>query len=140
MPEQRLNFVSHVLPRRRSACATRPRWNRRGLSAGCCAAILSLGMMLAPGILCAQSGENGPQRPVPIPSAGAGFITTFDSGDTHLGPLIVPVLLIPIGERWLIESRATFESDLSRPSGSDAFRGKVKKEVDYLQWDFIAIP
>jgi hypothetical protein len=69
-----------------------------------------------------------------------GFITTFDGGDAHLGPLIAPVLLVPIGDRWLIESRATFESDLSQPSGSDSFRGNVLKEVDYLQLDFIANP
>jgi hypothetical protein len=132
MSKQHLNVVGHAMPWCRCASTTRSNWNRCVLSAGGCAAILSFTLMLAPTTRCAQSGEDDPQRPIPILSAGAGFITTFDSGDAHLGPLISPVVLIPIGERWLIDSRATFESDLPRPSGSDAFRGKVKKEVDYL--------
>ncbi|HXZ12423.1 MAG TPA: hypothetical protein VEG64_08520 [Candidatus Sulfotelmatobacter sp.] len=73
-------------------------------------------------------------------NVGAGFITTFDGGDAHLGPLISPVLLIPIGDRWLIESRTTFESDLSQPPWSNSFKGYVQKEVDYFQLDFIANP
>ena len=77
-------------------------------------------------------------KPVPILSAGMGFITPFEGGQPHLDPLISPVLLVPIGDRWLIESRFTFESDLSTPPGSNAFRGVVEKEVDYVQLDFIA--
>jgi hypothetical protein len=84
--------------------------------------------------------EDGNPKPVPIIIGGAGFITTFDGGQPHLGPLIAPVVLVPLGDRWLIESRATFESDLSQPPGSSSFHGKVLKEVDYLQLDFIANP
>jgi hypothetical protein len=79
-------------------------------------------------------------KPVPILSAGMGFITPFEGGQPHLDPLISPVLLVPIGDRWLFESRATFESDLVTPPGSGAFRGVVLKEVDYAQLDFIANP
>lgn len=90
--------------------------------------------------LRAQSEDSDPRRPIPIFSAGMGFITPFEGGQPHLDPLISPVFLIPIGDRWLIESRDTFESDLSTPPGSDTFRGVVQKEVDYLQLDFIANP
>ena len=92
----------------------------------------------APYLLAQQVDE--PPKPVPVIIGGAGFITTFDGGQPHLGPLIAPVLLVPLGDRWLIESRATFESDLSQPPGSSSFHGKVLKEVDYLQLDFIANP
>jgi len=71
---------------------------------------------------------------------GSGFITTFDAGEPHLGPLIAPVILVPLKDRWLIESRATFESDLSQIPGRSGFHGQVLKEVDYLQLDFIANP
>ncbi|HXN97894.1 MAG TPA: hypothetical protein VN881_02410 [Candidatus Acidoferrales bacterium] len=90
--------------------------------------------------LRAQSEDSDTQHPVPIFSAGMGFITPFEGGQPHLDPLISPIFLIPIGDRWLIESRDTFESDLSTPPGSDTFRGVVQKEVDYLQLDFIANP
>lgn len=90
--------------------------------------------------LLAQSDDPDTQHPVPIFSAGMGFITPFEGGQPHLDPLISPVFLVPLGDRWLIESRDTFESDLSTPPGSDTFRGVVQKEVDYLQLDFIANP
>jgi len=79
-------------------------------------------------------------KPVPVIIGGSGFITTFDGGEPHLGPLIAPVLLIPIGNRWLIESRATFEADLTQRPGSSAFHGQVLKSIDYVQLDFIANP
>ena len=79
-------------------------------------------------------------KPVPILSAGMGFITNFQAGQPHLDPLISPVLLIPIGSRWLIESRDTFESDLVQLPGASSFHGVVEKEVDYLQLDYIANP
>jgi hypothetical protein len=82
--------------------------------------------------------EADPPKPVPLIIGGAGFIATVDAGQPHLGPLIAPVILVPLGDRWLIESRATFESDLSQPPGSSSFHGHVLKEVDYAQLDFIA--
>jgi hypothetical protein len=89
--------------------------------------------------LRAQEQADAP-KPVPVIIGGSGFITTFDGGEPHLGPLIAPVVLVPMGNRWLIESRTTFESDLTPRPGSSAFHGKVLKNVDYLQLDFIANP
>lgn len=79
-------------------------------------------------------------KPVPVFSAGMGFITPFQGGQAHLDPLVSPVLLVPFGDHWLIESRDTFESDLSTPPGGNGFHGVVEKEVDYLQLDYIANP
>ena len=102
--------------------------------------ILLLGallILLVVPVLQAQQQLDAP-KPVPVIIGGSGFITTFDGGEPHLGPLIAPVILVPLGDRWLIESRATFESDLSQPPGSSSFHGHVLKEVDYAQLDFIA--
>jgi hypothetical protein len=90
-------------------------------------------------VLQAQGQADDP-KPVPVIIGGSGFITTFDGGEPHLGPLIAPVILVPLGNQWLIESRTTFESDLTQRPGSSAFHGKVLKNVDYLQLDFIANP
>jgi hypothetical protein len=90
--------------------------------------------------LRAQSDSPESLSPVPILTGSAAFITTFDGGNPHLGPNISPVVLVPLGERWLVESRGAFESDLSQPPGSSAFKGKVTKAVEYLQLDYIANP
>ena len=79
-------------------------------------------------------------KPVPLLSGSAGFITTFDGGDPHLGPIISPVVLVPLGQRWLFESRGTFESDMVQEPGNPGFHGVVAKALDYAQLDFIANP
>lgn len=85
-----------------------------------------------------QSQDQFDIKPVPVLQASAGFISTFDGGQTHLGPILTPVLLLPIGQRWLFETRATFESDLTQEPGMSGFHGAVEKEVEYAQLDFIA--
>ena len=77
-------------------------------------------------------------KPVPLLTGSAGFITTFEGGQAHLGPIITPVVLVPIGQRWLFEARGDFESDLTQVPGESGFHGTVTKGLDYAQLDFIA--
>ncbi len=84
--------------------------------------------------------DDAPSSPSPIPvlSAGMGFVTQFEGGTPNLEPLIAPVVLIPLGNNLLIESRVTIESDLAPPPGGSAFKGVVDQEVDYAELDYIA--
>lgn len=79
-------------------------------------------------------------KPVPVFTAGVGFVTNFEGGTPHLDPLVSPVILVPLGRNWLIESRDTFESDLAPPPDGIGYKGVLEKEVDYLQLDYIANP
>jgi hypothetical protein len=79
-------------------------------------------------------------RPAPVLTGSTGFISTFDGGEPHLGPIATAVVLVPLGQRWLIESRDTVESDLAQIPGGTGFHGSLQKEVDYAQLDFIANP
>jgi hypothetical protein len=125
------------------------RWNWQLVRLSLLTAVALLSVLLQRPV-CGQTAEPQassdqyapPQsiKPIPVFSGSAGFITTFDGGDAHLGPILTPVVLLPLGQRWLVETRATFESDLSQPSGQSGFHGAVKKEVDYAQLDFIANP
>jgi hypothetical protein len=103
-------------------------------------AILILSPLFCASRLQAQTPEPQEIKPVPLLTGSTGFITTFDGGEPHLGPIVTSVLLVPMGERWMMESRATFESDLAEPPGVSGFHGVVRKEVDYAQLDFIANP
>lgn len=88
----------------------------------------------------AQSVPGTDVKTVPLLTGSAGFISTFDDGEPHLGPIVTSIALVPIGQRWLFETRATFESDMVQLPGESGFHGKVHKEVDYAQLDFIANP
>jgi hypothetical protein len=80
------------------------------------------------------------ERPVPILTGNAGFFTDVDGGEKQLVPEFNPVLLVPLGNRWLIESRAEFKGEFERPEGGGSYGGKIEKEIDYLQADYIANP
>ena len=77
-------------------------------------------------------------KPVPVFSVQSGFVTFFEGGTPHLGPLVTPLLLVPVGDKWLIETRGTLESDLAPEPGSPGFKGSLESSVDYLQLDYIA--
>jgi hypothetical protein len=91
-------------------------------------------------VLNAQTPDPAPEteRPVPILTGNAGFFTNVNGGQTELVPSITPVLLVPLGDRWLVESRAEFTGQFERPDAGGPYGGKVKQEIDYLQLDYIA--
>jgi len=62
------------------------------------------------------------------------------AGQTQLDAQINPVLLLPLGDRWLVESRAEFQGAFQRPPGGGPFGGPVSKNLDYAQADYVANP
>jgi len=80
------------------------------------------------------------EKPVPILTGNAGAFDFVSGGHTLIDTQINPVLLVPLGDRWLIESRAEFEGRFQRPPNGGPFGGPVNKHVDYAQVDYIANP
>jgi hypothetical protein len=78
--------------------------------------------------------------PVPILTGNTGYFTNVQGGKVAIVPEFNPVLLIPLGDRWLVEARGEFEGDFERKNGNGPFGGQVQKELDYLQVDCIANP
>lgn len=109
---------------------------RRGIGAlrGC--GVIAL-LLLISSAVHAQSSDS--ERPVPILTGSAGFFTDVNAGETQLVPVAMPVVLVPIGEQWLVEARGEFEGEFARDS-SGTLRGQLGKEVNYLQMDYIANP
>ena len=77
-------------------------------------------------------------RPTPVVSGSMGFVPIVQGGNTTLVSIVSPVVLVPIGEKWLIESRGAFEGDFTRGAPGAHFGGKVNKELEYFQLDYIA--
>ena len=79
-------------------------------------------------------------KPIPILTGNIGTFSFVTGGDNLIDTQINPVLLVPLGDRWLIESRAEFEGEFQRSPGGGPYRGPVDKHVDYAQVDYIANP
>jgi hypothetical protein len=89
---------------------------------------------------CAGAQTPDTEKPVPILSGSAGAFSFVTAGQNLIDTQINPVLLVPLGDRWLIESRAEFEGQFQRPPGGGPYGGPVDKHVDYAQVDYIANP
>lgn len=90
----------------------------------------------------AASAQSGPQyqqpeSAVPVLTGYVGFNSGFEPGQQELSPTIAPVVLLPIGERWLIESETEFEGSYTHQAGQPWER-KWNKGIEYAQIDFFA--
>jgi hypothetical protein len=88
--------------------------------------------------IAAQTPDS--EKPVPILSGSIGTFSFVTGGQNLIDTQINPILLVPLGDRWLIESRAEFEGQFQRPLTGGPYQGPVTKHVDYAQIDYIANP
>jgi hypothetical protein len=76
---------------------------------------------------------------IPIISGGAGYVHNVSGGGPTLEPQVDPVLLVPFGRHLLLESRTDFTGFFERQNfTSGPFKGKVFKDVEYAQLDWLA--
>ena len=101
------------------------------------AALLSLPLLLVASV-AAQTPDT--EKPVPILTGSAGAFSFVTAGQNLIDSQINPILLVPLGDRWMIESRAEFEGKFQRAPGDGPYVGPVMKHVDYAQLDYIANP
>ena len=79
------------------------------------------------------------QSDSPVISGGAGFVSTTNGGVTFVQPVIAPVAIIPIGSKFLIESRADLRGVFLPENGtSGPYRGEFFASLEYLQLNYLA--
>ena len=118
----------HRNPWHRRAWTTSQRWGR---------SVVLLTSVL-PASLLGQTTE--PERPVPVLTGSVSYLNFVNGGQNEIDGQIDPVLLLPLGDHWLVESRAEFEGAFQRPPGGGPYAGVVSKNLDYAQLDYIANP
>jgi hypothetical protein len=79
------------------------------------------------------------QSDIPILSGGAGFLSARQGDTAFFQPVVAPVLVVPLGEKWLVESRADLRGFISRENGSTGpYQGQFFGTLEYLQLDYNA--
>jgi hypothetical protein len=94
--------------------------------------------VFSPARITAQNPDT--EKPVPILTGSIGTFSFVTGGQNLIDTQINPVLLVPLGDRWLIESRAEFEGEFQRPPDGGPYGGPVDKHLDYAQIDYLASP
>lgn len=90
------------------------------------------------GLLCFASGLCA-QSDVPIFSGALAFLGNSTGGAVSYQPILAPVLVAPLGDHWLVESRAYIQGFIARENGdSGPYSGQFFAGLDYLQLDYIA--
>lgn len=87
-------------------------------------------------VCCTALAQSQEEKAIPLLTGGVGYFTNVEGGQTQLVPVFAPVLLAPLGDRWLVEARAEFSGEFLPQNGS--LSGQLEKEVDYAQVDYIA--
>jgi len=95
-------------------------------------------LLLSPAGVAAQSADT--EKPVPILTGNAGTFDFVAGGHNLIDTQFNPILLVPLGDRWLVESRVAFEGQFQRPPSGGPYGGPVTKHIDYAQLDYIASP
>jgi hypothetical protein len=90
-------------------------------------------------LLLSSAFRASAQSDTPVISGGIQYANTTAGGATAFQPIISPVVAVPIGQHFLIESRATFDEFISREEGTTgSYHARTFSNVDYLQLDYIA--
>jgi hypothetical protein len=86
-------------------------------------------------VLCSVAVQCSAQD-TPLLSGGVGFVTNTTGGDTSYIPVIQPLAAVPLGQKVLIESRASLLEIFS--PGSTGYNHSHFVGLTYLQGDYLA--
>ena len=77
----------------------------------------------------------------PLLSGGLGFFTSTNGGATSYLPIMEPLAAVPLGDRFLIETRATLLEDFTpKGGGQEGYDHSHYIALTYLQGDYILTP
>jgi len=109
------------------------------------AGLLAL-ILLASGVLRAQDAGQDQSlnqtldlnlKPIPILTGSGAYFTKVTAGQFQNVPSISPLLLVPIGDRWLLEGKGSYSETFTKDPEDDYFDNKASYGLAYAQLDYI---
>jgi hypothetical protein len=89
-------------------------------------------------VLCSQLlGQEPEDKSVPILTGGVAFFNKVAAGQAQNIPSTAPVLLVPIGDNWLVEARGNISETYRENPTTRAYGGLTSYGVVYVQADYI---
>lgn len=88
-------------------------------------------------ILAQAQEEDVSIKPVPILTGSTAYFTRVNGGQFQDAPTVSPLLLLPLGDKWLIEAKGNY-SDTFAKSGEGYYESTSAYSLAYAQLDYIA--
>jgi hypothetical protein len=85
-------------------------------------------------VFCACTSQA--QDLVPVITGSAGFIYSKNAGQTALQPIINPILLFPLGSKFLVEADAVLQGFVARSGPGGPYEWQSFTSIEYLQLDY----
>src|SRR6476646_8509475 len=86
--------------------------------------------------LAGQAQDDG-FKPVPILTGSTAYFTRVTAGQYQDAPSVSPLLLLPLGDKWLVEAKGSYSDTFSKNAKGD-YAGTISYGMAYGQIDYIA--
>ena len=88
-------------------------------------------------------GQEDLAKPIPILTGSTGYFTRVNGGTFQDAPSVSPLLLVPMGDKWLLEAKGSYSLTYAKGSegyyeGSSAY-GMPYGQIDYLANRYVTI-
>src|SRR4051794_34202159 len=103
-------------------------WPRKVAQAG----LLGLFIVFA---LAMQAQDEGPKA-IPILTGSTAYFTRVTAGQYQDAPSVSPLLLVPVGDKWLLEAKGSYSDTFTKNAVGD-YTGHVSYGLGYAQADYI---
>ena len=86
--------------------------------------------------LAVQAQDDG-FKAVPILTGSTAYFTRVTAGQYQDAPSVSPLLLLPLGDKWLLEAKGSYSDTFSKNAQGD-YNGTISYGMAYGQIDYIA--
>jgi hypothetical protein len=91
----------------------------------------------------ATEGQGFEFKPVPILTGSTAYFTRVTAGVVQDAPSVSPLLLYPMGDKWLVEAKGSYSDTFAKNSAGDyagtISYGLVNAQVDYIANRYVTV-
>ena len=87
--------------------------------------------------IAARAQEETSFKAVPILTGYSSYFTRVNAGQLQDVPGVSPLLLVPVGDKWLLEAKGSYSETFSKDPEDTYFENKASYGLGYAQVDYI---
>jgi hypothetical protein len=76
-------------------------------------------------------------KAIPILTGSTAYFTRVTAGQFQDTPSVSPLLLLPVGDKWLLEAKGSYSNTFAKVPGENYYEGKAAYGLGYAQVDYI---